>query len=500
MRDGTANNIELDVSVGTTAAANIFQQGIGAWTEPNGVAGASVYRPGYAVIELVFTQNGANIDWFARNVFKKPYATLGAATYSGTMSSRTFGRITDMVIPGETTTGPSQTSTYKGFGHVRIGSSPTSSTSWDWAVETGLKYAGLGDIDDYAPAFERAEVRIERICDNAGVAYDDISALPWGEYVGRTSVQNQADVLKDTALADGGLLVDNPQDYGLWWVPRWYLSGSSGPSPTWTLDVSAGDILVPREYTKDNQRRTEDVTIDRPGGGSARYRTTTDPTRSLKKTRNMLGDTQLQAVAEYELNVNNPRSQRIPKAEILFHFRPALMTTWLTRQLGQAIRLENLPEEMGYAPKDTHPNPGRNYTLLGWEETISIHEYQANLFLYPTEVRETAIIDTTLRNMMSMNNTITNARDENDTTFTVDVTSTTSSFASAPAGLTGMTNNFFMLDTGEEVSVTDIAVNTSTSVTYTVVRARNGISKTIPIGTTFWPSRSITYGRGARNV
>lgn len=190
-----------------------------------------------ALVALRLVQSGANVSWFIR-VYEPPSPgfTSGytfTAVHSGTVNSRTFGRVTRLTIGSST--GLGQTA----VGHVGL---------WTSALSDKVLWAA---VDAFVG--EPAGRRIERLCLEEGVPLAVVGDLDDTQPMGPQRAKKLTDLLDEAADVDGGILYEPTHvetvlgDFESGTTQGWVGAGTDAPAVAFSsvrAHSGGGSLLV----------------------------------------------------------------------------------------------------------------------------------------------------------------------------------------------------------------------------------------------------------------
>lgn len=146
------------------------------------------------------------------------------------------------------------TGTKVGIGHVTLWSGSASPFDLHDAM-TG--HAG-----------ETAAARIERLCTEEGISFTALGDPDTSELVGPQRIAPIVDLWNDAAKADGGILYESRNGFGMSYIVH---TGLYNQSHIVDLDYAAGgEVAPPLEPVEDTDHIGNDITVTRLGGSSAR--------------------------------------------------------------------------------------------------------------------------------------------------------------------------------------------------------------------------------------
>lgn len=251
--------------------------------------------PTLAVTVVAYDQSGA-----ATTVISSLGVTLGLNYYDftvwqtgGTINVGLYGRRDDTVVPAfQFLQTGSLAGTLAGVTGVNL--NPTRVTSTDEAMQWGhlavwaaarLPDAVQGTWRDatnrvrYGAAYsferETATERLSRLCAEEGVALT-VPAVAVADSVimGHQRAGTWAQLVDESVTADGGVLIEDRTAVGCVYRPRRTLYN---PTPVVSLSYAAGHIAPPLLPVDDDDQVANDVTVERRDGASARSVETDGP-------------------------------------------------------------------------------------------------------------------------------------------------------------------------------------------------------------------------------
>ncbi|MFI1701948.1 hypothetical protein ACH419_39210 [Streptomyces bobili] len=293
--------------------------------------------------QLWAVQNGGNVDWSYRFV---PIGGVGSGIVT-TSFAGTIGRISGVSSP---TGGYSSDLNGTGLGH--IGVFPTPNT-------------GIYNSADIGFNGETAAVRMQRLCAEEGVPIRVIGTAASTEQVGPQRPAALLDLLREAAEADGGVFGES-LSRGLQYRTRASLYNQA---PKLTLDYAARQIAPPLEPVEDDQARNE-WAVTREGGSTGIASLATGPLSIAdigyypdSKTLALYSDDQTDQHAGWELHLTTWNEARYPAVTIRLHRHAEFIPAVLALDVGDKIRITNLPKRFA---------GGGVVELLvdSWEETL----------------------------------------------------------------------------------------------------------------------------------
>ncbi|MCZ4511586.1 hypothetical protein O3Q52_26025 [Streptomyces sp. ActVer] len=309
--------------------------------------GATVLNPGatgFAVnglrqsIGVELTQSGANINWsvFVLDIDDSTMDTGAGTSVSATLNSYTFGRVTQIRL------GEDAAMNGTAVGHLAVATSSTA-----FANTLGPIVGWDGEI---------AASRIHRL----GFEEDFHS---YATRVGdeRMGVQTRSAILELLRQAEGvdeGILCEQRDLLGLRYVQRRSLYNQL---PDLVLDYSADGLVTPLDPVEDDQGLTNDVTVQRTSGSSARL-TLDEGTLSTQApplgvglydsshTLPLYDDTQPAFHAGWKLHLGTWDELRFPVVTVNLAAAPELIDDAASVDIGSRLQIANPP---AWLPPDT---------------------------------------------------------------------------------------------------------------------------------------------------
>jgi hypothetical protein len=415
-------------------------------------------------VTLSLEQNGANIDYNLRMLVPEGSST----SISGTLNSRTVGVISNVRVgaPGIVDAA---------YGHIVV--QPSVGSIWD--------------INDAVAAYrgETAVSRILRLCDEEGINYRLFGTPQGSTEMGYQNRSTFVDLIKEAAAADGGMLLET-REYGT----VGYLSRESMIVPTMQLGFEHdGWLAASLTPTDDDELTTNDVTVTRTGGGSARAElltgkmSTQNPPDGIGRYAttvqlNLANDADLEEHAGWRLLQGSIDESRYPKLSVeLAHPLWASVDETTHRQIvrldpGDRVDIRNPPP---WVPPGTI-----RQIVQGIAETLSQFSWKLEFNTSPAAMWDGGLYDWTIDD----GNEDDKARYSSDgatlgSAATSSATSLSVATASGPLWTTTAASwPFDILVGGERMTVTAVA-GTSSPQTFTVARSVNGIVKAQAAGT-----------------
>ncbi|MFH9823005.1 hypothetical protein ACH4NG_06955 [Streptomyces bobili] len=319
--------------------------------------------------QLWAVQNGGNVDWSYRFV---PIGGVGSGVVT-TSYAGTIGRISGVSSPAG---GYSSDLDGTAIGHVGV--FPTPNT-------------GIYNSADIGFNGETAATRMQRLCAEEGVPIRIIGTASSTEQVGPQRPSALLDLLREAAEVDGGVFGESLAR-GLQYRTRASLYNQA---PKLTLDYAARQIAPPLEPIEDDQARNE-WSIQREGGSTGIASLTMGPLSIAdigyypdSKTLALFSDSQTDQHAGWELHLTTWNEARYPAVTLRLHRHPEFIPSVLALDVGDKIRITNLPKRFA---------GGGAVELLvdSWEETLLPRTWEITLNCAPAgpwSVAELAVFE-----------------------------------------------------------------------------------------------------------
>lgn len=357
-----------------------------------------------------------------------------------------------------------------------------------WASPYG---STLPDPAAYAQASngfidETAGRRIERLCSENSIPFTSTGDLDDTTRMGAMGVADLVSLLQDAAAADHGILYEPREQLGLAYRTRTSLYNQAAQL---TLDYSASTLGSAPDLTDDDQGVHNDITVTRPGGGSARDTLTVGalstqaPPNGIgvydtSASANVVTDALLADQASWLLAVGTIDETRWPALPITV-MNPAIAATALFAQvlgldLGDLTTITHVPA--GLPPDDV--------LLIAQGYTETLHDYRGwdlTLNCAPGSPYQIAVYGA------SQGDPAGARYDAENATTAAGATTTATSLSIASAANTELWTTdaaafpFDVIIGGERMTVTNIT-GASSPQAFTVTRSVNGVVKTHVIG------------------
>lgn len=339
-----------------------------------------------------------------------------------------------------------------------------------WLGENTLPFVTMGFVsvaDGYQG--ETAAERIARLCDEEGVPA--LVQSGDSEAMGRQKVGALLDLLEECADTDRGILYEAGNGVG--YVPRGALYSRSVDL---ALSVASRDIVDPPQPEDDDQRVTNDVTVSRVDGSSARVYNSAHIAAEGRypstDTINPETDDVLAAHAGWRLYLGTRPEFRWPGLSINLADRTSLIPSWRGRSIPTRITVDTGLDQVETADPDVFVE---SYSVELWPAG-----WRISMDCSPAEPWDIGTLDSGIR--IDGDSTLASA------VTTTSQTSWSVATASGPLWMTTASHPaefpFNAICGGEVVTVTAITGSSSPQ-TFTVTRSVNGIQKTHLAGATF---------------
>ncbi|MCI3240300.1 hypothetical protein [Streptomyces spinosisporus] len=420
----------------------------------------------WIAVQFQVSQSGSSVNWQIVWTDVGGDAGAGSGSFSGTI-----GYPTGVASPPD---GYASDIDGLALGHISV---------WSvWDSVTVSAYAGAVD----AWAGETAGERMQRLCAEENVPLTIVGDPSDTELVGPQRPKALLDLLRECADADGGIFGELRERRELVYRTRLSLYNQD---PKLTLDYAQKQMAPPFEPVEDDQIRN-DWTVTRDGGSSG-YATLTEGRLSVQDppdgiglyddstTLNLFSDDQTSDAAGWQLHLTSWDEARYPSVTLQLHRHPAFIPAVLSLDVGDKIRIENLPKKFA---------GGGAVELLidGWTETMLPRKWEITFNCSPAGPYTVAIADDEVLGIADSGaSTLAAAADEDDTALSVAVSD----------GLPWVYEvDFDILVGGEVMTVTGIS-GASSPQTFTVARSVNGVVKEQASGSVVRLAQQAITGR-----
>jgi len=342
---------------------------------------------------------------------------------------------------------------------------------------------------------ETAGRRMQRLCREEGVMFRGFGDLTDTVPAGYQESRSILELLQDCATADGGILSESRDDLSICYVPR---STMQGQQPQVTVPYSSMRGLDPVE---DDQSLSNDVTVSRPAGSSARVQLLSGPLSVLSPplgagryetadSRNLAYDSQLDDYANWLMHIRTVDEARYPRIEFnLAH--PTIASNADLTALLRHLDLGDRATITGPMPLWISPDT-IDQLVLGTVEDISAKEHRIEVNAVPYDPYRVGVYNdlTGQTRYDTGGSTLVSAVNSTATAFSLATTNPTPNilWTTNPASFP------LELQIGpERVRVTAIT-GTSSPQAATVVRGINGVAVAHPAGRAISLADPVYYG------
>jgi hypothetical protein len=309
-------------------------------------------------VDFSATQNGGNVDW---HVGWQPVGSAAGAT-SGSFA----GTVGAPSTVGGSAGGFSSQLDGMAMGHVSVW--PTSSSSVG-------PFALFSAADAWTG--ETAGERVERLADEEGLPIGVAGTASMQQRMGPQRPATLLELLEECEATDGGILYEDRESTGLRYRDR-----ASLYNQTPKLVIPYGQLAPPLTPVDDDQQIRNDVTRQRIGGSSARVVVEDGPLSvdavglyDESVSLSMHDDTQPLQIAAWAAYLGTWDEPRYPSVRILLHKYPALIADVLALDVGDTIRITDLPIFLPPGPVDL--------MVMGYREDIGPRTWEVTLFCTP---------------------------------------------------------------------------------------------------------------------
>ncbi|MGW0869954.1 hypothetical protein ACWD3Z_05610 [Streptomyces sp. NPDC002740] len=213
---------------------------------------------------------------------------------------------------------------------------------------------------------ETAGARLQRLCAEEGIGLKLIGDAAGTQRVGPQRPAALLDLLRAAAEADGGIFGESRTRRQLQYRTRVTLYNQV---PKLTLNYASKEVATPLAPVEDDQARNE-WTVEREGGSSAVATLAAGPLSIAdigyypdSATLSLFSDDQTDHIAGWLLHLTTWDEARWPSVTLRLHRHPEFIPSVLAMDVGDKIRIENLPKKFA---------GGGAVELLvdSWEETL----------------------------------------------------------------------------------------------------------------------------------
>ncbi|MQB00550.1 MAG: hypothetical protein GEU78_09705 [Actinobacteria bacterium] len=320
-------------------------------------------------MSLEITRDAPDLDWVLLVVKINPDGSTSASQISGTVANKTLGYVSNVVI------NYNRLGQDIAFGHIVF--------SNDTSIFAGTA-AALG-----AWQGERAGDRILRLADEEDIFVDVLGVGSTEIRMGPQRPATILDLIRECEAADGGVLYEAPDAFGLAYRNRGNLYNQN---PAMKLSVANGHLAAAPEPIDDDQLMVNDVTVSRETGSSARA---SDHDHIVKfgryestATLNVALNESLADVASWLVHLGTVDEMRWPRIDLELTRHSELVEPWLALRAELASRLT--------VDHGISQLPGIDVDVLfhGWTERIDGHTWSVELNCGPASPWNTALTAT----------------------------------------------------------------------------------------------------------
>ena len=405
-----------------------------------------------ARISLEFAKNGAGVDL---STVALPIGENSGFVYTETNASITLGSCTSLLInPDGIDLGDFA------IGHVTVEKNITSVFDSAHALERA--YQG-----------EEAHYRISRLCGENGVTLNLRGGGEDAEFLGYQGRSDFVSLLRESATADGGFLIEQRDAEALYYRTR----ESVYVQPARASIAYSDKNLQGFEPVEDDQRTRNKVTVQRGSGQSA----TVEDTNSVLSTSNppdgvgvydesttvsLYSDEQAVHQAAWRVRLGTVDEARYPTIEVNLAHPDFVADQSLTRQIlsldvGDRIEITSPPSWL--------PPEAIGQIVQGYRESIAQFEHTIAFNCAPASPYRAAVFEGHPSRLTRYSNENTTTNEALDTTETgVDI------IYSAGPDWTHADGDYDIMIDGERMTVTGVSGSGGTQ-TLTVTRSVNGV-------------------------
>lgn len=323
------------------------------------------------------------------------------------------------------------------------------------------------------PVGEKAGRRIQRLCGDAGIAFEWIGDLDDTVAMGGQSKQNTLSLVQEAVQADGGLLYETTDVLGLGYRTRTSLYNQD---PALTLSVTSYNLAdVPVPVTDD--RFVQNRVVVTCGGVSATYEKTDGPYGTARigvygenggVTLNLADndETNLRNHAAWYVHLGTVEDERFPQISVnLAHpsITPDMRRAILALRPGDRIQIAGMPTPQ-LAPDTV------DQLYLGAEQSITRFEHRLTFSCAPASPYSIGVLDSPLAKADTDGSRLAAAATSGATSLSVEV-------FDGPLWTTDPAKFPFDIRVGGEVMTVTAISGASSPQTFTVTRSVNGVTK-----------------------
>lgn len=316
------------------------------------------------LVEFWIKQNGANVDWHIGWIDINRSGNFWEGSYAGTV-----GRPTAVASPAG------------GFGTELGGMAMGHVSVWPTAQNEGY-YATYGDGALKAWTGETAGERITRLADEESLPILLAGTNELQQRMGPQGAVPLLELLAECEATDGGILYEDRESTDLRFRDRASLYNQDP-----ALTIPYAQLAPPLTPVDDDQHIRNDVTRQRIGGSSARVIVEDGPLSVLPPEQGGVGiydealalsmydDTQPLQIAGWAAHLGTWDEARYPSVRLYLHKYPALVEQVLALDVGDMIRITDLPDFLPPGPVDL--------IVQGYEEELDEFAWTVTLYCAP---------------------------------------------------------------------------------------------------------------------
>jgi hypothetical protein len=308
----------------------------------------------------------------ATDQFNLTYNVIGTNVFPGfgDLVSGRYGRIVGGTfmsnLVGET-----------GAGHLAVFTDPNFDHGIDDAIHADAATGWFG---------ETAGRRLERLFREEGIAFTSAGDLDETAPMGAQPIDTLINTARDCESTDLGILHAQRDANGLHYRTRADLYNQT---PALVIDAAQNELANPFRPAATAKHIVNDVTVDRPGGSSARVidQDSIDKVglRARSYSANTETDDQVTQVAGWLLNLGTPDGMHYPSVSSELTIATQLIEDWLALKLGDRIQVINLPPQ--------HPSDTVDLLVDGYTEPHSPGRWTPQINCSPAAPWDVAELD-----------------------------------------------------------------------------------------------------------
>lgn len=247
------------------------------------------------------------------------------------------------------------------------------------------------------PVGEAAGRRVQRICDEHGLAFESVGSLDDTVALGNQTKLNPLDLMQEAELADGGMLYESMPMLGLGYRTRNSLCNQDAQLTLNYTGFNLSQVPTPVEDDRYIQNKIT-VTVN---GVSQTYEATTGTLSTALPpagvgvygtdvTLNLASSTSALSQAAWRVSLGTVDEPRYPQISVnlahsSFTNNPALKQAVLGLRQGDRIVVQNPPSWL--------PPGSIDQIILGFDETITHFEHRITLICAPASPYRVGVLD-----------------------------------------------------------------------------------------------------------